>query len=337
MSANLNDIPRIAELLRFSTSRKVVQNFLRSKNLAHSSTSWDEFITKRIIQPVDDGELDVKDLLNLLASAEEFGKQHIFLYQCSAKAAAELLDPARLTPVLKKRGLESLIEAPLALDTPEVATIVEIRIEAAKVPLSLTIKEVYAHEALKQTGIARDGDSLTKTWKVVRTRAVNVAKLHRDGLLELRLASVSESSYKEQLERFIRQLGDIIPVQMFDTVDFSSAKAKLCDEKDALSDKIRFADTILRNEFGTTFRVASGSRDDDLAQDEGARAGEGAFLGHNGAYPDGHNFFFREVPDELSKEMLILMSGEANEFGVMANCDESDYNYVLRELRSLNN
>jgi hypothetical protein len=332
----LTDIARVAELLRFSTSIKIVQDYLRGRNLPFSAAGWEELIAKRIIQPVNDGKLDVVDFLKLLSSVEECGRQHVFLYECSPDNAHKLMTEDRLQNALAVRGLSDLKENPLVLDTPESAMIVDVRLESADVPLSLTVKEVYSHEAFKQTSTTRNGNKMVKTWDIVKTRAVNVAKLHRDGLLEIRLASVSESSYQEQRERFIRQLGDILPVHQFEVLSFTKAKIKLSDEKDVLAAKIRFTDTILRNDNGTTVKVATGSHSDDLANDQGARAGEDAFLGHNGAYADGHNFFIRAVPGLLSKEILILMSGESNEFGVMANCDETNYNYVLSELRSLN-
>jgi hypothetical protein len=172
----LNDIARIAELLRFSTSRKVVQDYLRTKNLPFSG-GWDDLIEKRIIQNVNEGNLAVDDFLGLRSSAEECGKQHVFLYQCSAKVAEVLLAEQRRLPILRDRKLDGLIANPLALDTPDGATIVDIRHEKATVPLSLTVKEVYSHEAYKPAGVQRNGSQLVRTWDVVRTRAVNVAKL----------------------------------------------------------------------------------------------------------------------------------------------------------------
>ena len=314
----------------------VVQDFLRSKELPFSATGWDDLTNKRIISHIDSGKLNEGDFLNLLASVEECGRQHVFLYKCEPAVALRLLGESRVQSQLRSRGLDALLTSPLALDVTEVPTIVDVRLEKANVPISLTVKEVYSHKAYKPSSSKEEGNELIRTWRIITTRAVNVAKLHRDGLLELRLASVSASSYKDQRERFVRQLDELIPLHQFSPINFAPAKNKLSDGKTELSAKIRFADTFLRNENGTTVKVTSGSSNDDLAEDQGARAGEDAFLGHNGGYADGHNFFIRAVDGVLSKEILILMSGEPNEFGVMANCSEADYNYVLRELRNLN-
>jgi len=333
---NLSDISRIAELLRYSTNRKVVEDFLRSKGLQHSASNWEEFIAKRIIPSVENNELHENDFLALLSSVEEYGKQHIFLYSCPPEIAENLLSETRVLQELRSAKWETLIESPLALDTPDVPTVVDVRLEKAAVPLSLTIKEVYTHRAYKPDSSKEVGDQLIKTWRIIRTRAVNIAKLHRDGLLEIRLASVTESSYKEQRERFLHQLVNMIPIHQFNPITFAPAKNKLSSNKQELSQTLRFADTILKNENGTTFKVSSGSVSDDLAADEGAIESEGGFLRHNGAYAEGQNFFIKAVPDSLSKEILILMSGEPHEFGVMANCSEADYSYVLGELRKLN-
>lgn len=336
MSNTLTNTARIAELLRYSTNKQIVENFLRAKDLPHSNKGWDDLVQNRLIRYVDENKLPVEELLKLLGSVEEVGKQHVFLYRCDPEIASALLAETRVHSVLKKENLDALLTVPLALDTPDKPTIVDVRLETADVPLSLTIKEVYSHEAERLSGTQQIGKQKIKTYEVVRTRAVNIAKLHRDGLLEIRLASVSEQSYKDQRARFLKNLGDLIPIHKFGEVNFAVAKGKLSDRKDELSEKIRFADIILKNANGTTVRVSSGSRDDDLAEDEGAVAGEGAFLGHNDGYADGHNFFLRPSNGSLTKEMLILLSGEPHEFGVMANCDENEYNYVLRELRNLN-
>lgn len=337
MTNTLTDIKRIAELLRFSTSKQVVEDFLRTKQLPTSSTSWEDFIARRIVEPVENGSIGVDEFARLLSSVEECGKQHVFLYECDQGIAEQLLDPQRIQRDVQNAGLAALVGAPLALDTPPTPTIVDIRGEVANVPLSMTVKEVYTHEAYRLLGAPRVvGDELTKTWRIIKTRAVNVAKLHRHGLLEIRIDSVSDSSYQSQRDRFAKALGEIIPIHKFSPVNFALAKENLSTNKQALSKSIRFADTILKNDYGTIFKVSSGSSDDDLASDEGALAGEGGFRQHNGAYADGQNFSFRAVPGSLSKEIKILMSGEPNEFGVIAHCSESDYNYVLSELRKLN-
>lgn len=337
MTNTLNDIRRIAELLRFSTSKQVVEDFLKSKQLPTSSTSWDDFIARRIVEPVEAGAITAEEFAALLSSVEECGKQHVFLYQCDPGIAQQLLEPQRIQHDVRRAGLEALIGAPLALDTPAAPMIVDIRGEVASVPLSMTVKEVYTHEAYKLLGAPRIvGDELTKTWRIIRTRAVNVAKLHRDGLLEIRIDSVSESSYQSQRDRFVAALGEIVPIHKFGPVHFAVAKENLSTNKQSLSKSIRFADTILKNDYGTIFKVSCGSIEDDLAADEGAIAGEGGFRQHNGAYADGQNFSFKAVPGSLSKEIKILMSGEPNEFGVIAHCSETDYNYVLSELRKLN-
>jgi hypothetical protein len=332
----LQDISRIAQLLRYSTSRKVVEDFLQSKRLPHTARNWEDFINERIIGSVEKNQLSSDDFLKLLSSVEECGKQHVFLYSCVAPVAERLLDETRVLTDVKNANLEHVYGSPLALDTPDTPTIVDIRLEKAVVPLTLVVKEVYTHRAYKAASSKEEGDELTKVWRIIRTRAVNIAKLHRDGLLEIRLASVSESSYKVQRERFLKMVGNLIPIHLFAPVNLAEAKKNISVNKLALSSSLRFADTILRNENGTIVKVSSGSSADNLAEDEGALASEGGFLLHNGAYADGQNFFIRPVSNLLSKETPIIMSGELNEFGITAQCSEADYNYVISEIRKLN-
>jgi len=334
MTQKLIQTKRISTLLRQTTSLQVVRDFLRQKSLPFSG-GWDELTNKRLIPYVEDGKVSADDLLALLGSAEECGKQHVFLYTGVPSRVATMIDEKRVLPILAERGLDVLLQQPLNLDMPAAPTIVDIRWEGTGSSRAFVIKEVYTHETRKKGKVDKVGNQIVQFYDVEPTRAVNIAKVYRDGLLEIRLASVSESSYKEQRERFLRHLGELVPIQEFSPLNFGTAKARLHSDRDNLTDKIRFSDAILRNENGVTIKVTTGSSEDDLAQDQGARAGQDAFLRHDNAYADGHNFWFRPV-EGLSKQILILLNGEPNEFGIMANCSETDYNYVLRELRALN-
>jgi hypothetical protein len=332
----LENIRRIAELLRQTTSLSVVRNYFKEKGLTFSGGGWEDFTEKRIVVQHDEGSLTTKDLLKILGTAEIYGKQHIFLFDTPQARVAGILDRARVESVLKRRKLGHLIEASVSIDTPDEPTFVAVEWSGSGKGLSLTIKEVYPHRVLKLAGEDQTALGVVKRWEYDFTRAVNVARLHQDGVLEVRLASVGEASYKDKLNDFLARLGELVPIHEFNVTRLDKAKTALREDQVKLRPKIRFSDTIMRNENGITVKVTTGSSEDDLADDEGAQAGQDAFMNHNNAYTQGHNFWFRAVQDKLAKEILILLNGEPNEFAVMANCSESDYEYVLRELRALN-
>ena len=71
----------ICDLLRSATSLAVVTDFLKSKNISSSAGSWDEMKEKRLLPALQQQKITVADLKRLLSEAEEFGHNHIFLYQ----------------------------------------------------------------------------------------------------------------------------------------------------------------------------------------------------------------------------------------------------------------
>jgi len=70
----LEAIDSIFGLLRPATSLAVVSDFLKSKNLRFSATSWEEMKEKRILPAIRQQKISLADLKQLLSEAEEFGR-----------------------------------------------------------------------------------------------------------------------------------------------------------------------------------------------------------------------------------------------------------------------
>src|SRR5258708_4892986 len=92
----LEAIDSIFELLRPATSLVVVSDFLKSKNLRFSATSWEEMKEKRIIPAIRQQKISLTDLKKLLSEVEEFGRSHIFLYRAPADRVANFFAESQL-------------------------------------------------------------------------------------------------------------------------------------------------------------------------------------------------------------------------------------------------
>jgi hypothetical protein len=313
----------------------VVRNFLKGKGLTYSAGSWEDIVTKRIFPAIENHQLANDDLIELLRSVEECGHQHVFLYSCPRAKAAELLSRPRVENSIRKAGLDDLLVAPKVLDQPREPQIVDVRLEAAEVELNLTIKQVELRKSYTFTGTEQHGSQIHKLYDLVEERAVNLARFHRDGLLEIRIASLANSTkYENALRAFWADIGFLLPIDEFSELSLAIVKERLWTERADLGDLIRHSDSTIRDEEGNILRAATGSD----------RAGLGVAVGQSldhlletdeNAYCDGANIWFKKS-DSLSTDTHVLLGGESNEFALPAHCSEEDYKYVLSKLRSFN-
>ena len=332
-----NDVDTIIKLLRQTTSLAIVKDFLKNKDLHHSASSWDELREKRISPALDSKQLSKKELIDLLRQAEEHGRQHIFLYKCPAKKAQDLMDRNKIEHALKKKGLDSLLTTPTVLDQPSEPTISDIRWEGdTDRPSHFTVKIVeqrISHVYLEES---EENGFFIKRYEKVKERAVNIARLHRNGSLEIRITSHSNSSkYHSDVNKIIGQLSDIIDLSGFTEVSLYQLKNKLWDDRASLGGIIKYSDSTLRNNLGTVLKAATGDPNCNLIDDTGADSSLETFMSHD-AYCDSSNIWLIKNEPLPSKDIHILLSGEVNEFAITAHCNQLDYEHALNQLQKLN-
>lgn len=338
MAEDLNITKQIVNLLEQTTSLVVVSEFLKTKNLAHSAGSWDIVLNKRIIPAIEEHHITNNDLIKLLRSVEECGHQHIFLYTCSKDKAVELMGRDRISSKLRNVGLEELLATPRILEQPTDAEIVDVRWETAKVDLCLTIKEVNQRRFKKFIASEEHDGKFHEIYGYVNERAVNVAKLHNDGLLEIRIGSITNSSkYESEIRRFWLHINNLIPISEFSELSLSHVKDRFWSERESLQKLIRYSDSTIRDDAGNVLRAVTGSTETDLNTNPAMGQSLDYLLKADvNAYCEGSNIWFKKT-DTVSTATHVLLNGESNEFALPANCSEGDYNYVLSQLRYFNN
>lgn len=330
---------RVVELLSEATTLPVVRSFLQERGLPHSAGSWSSFEHDRLRPYLANGRLTEEDIFDLLRLGEEYGKQHIFLYKASPQTAVELLDYSTLQEAARQQGVAHVLDKPDVLSAPEEPTVVDIRLEggAADDRKALVIKLVEARTSLELVDFQTDErDRIIKTYQRSVTRGVNVVRLHRDGLLEIRIGSHTTSSrYKEDLKNILELISFVIPIEKFYEIHLHKLKDRLWTDRETLKQYIRYSDSTLRNGKGTVLKAATGSTEADLYEDTNATSSVKSFLTGD-AYFDGSNIWFRKDANGLSREVHVLLSGLPNEFAVPAHCPREDYEHVLGQIRQLN-
>lgn len=309
--------------------------------MPHSASSWEDIKIKRLIPALKSKKIFIQDLINLLRTIEEYGHQHIFLYSCSKEKAGNIMDQNRILTIMDTNGLTGLTQNPRVLDQPTNPEIVDIRWEtlASEIPNQLLIKIIETRETSELIGEKMKGDILTKQWRIKKERAVNLFKLHDDGILELRITSQRNSSkYNSEVEKMWKIVSDFIPKDSFIEISLSKTKEEVWNKRELYRDKIRFSDSTLKNDIGNTIKATTGMQSTNLYEDEGVKDSMKAFYEHEG-YCDSHNIWFK-MPNESEqnkpREIHVLLSGELNEFAIPAQCTSQEYEYVLNQLRSFN-
>lgn len=329
---NESDIQLIVSLLEQTTTIPIVQKFLKDNGLPHSGT-WEDIYKKRVLPAVLDNKLTNRDLLSFLSEVEEYGNQHIFLYQCDEGLVDELMNKAATEKKLIDIGYSDALYNSNALSQPNDPEVSEIRWEedGEDKRLIFKIKETRVFEVHDKD--VRENGVLTRLYNLVRKRVVTVATLHSNGCLEIRIPSQT-GSYLSEITRIFKLL-KIIPKASCSAISLTKAKKEIWENRVTLSHSIRFSNSYLRNEHGIKITASTGSKKDDLALDAGAVSGLQGFLNHNGDY-EGINFWFKESTPLPSEDIHVILNGELNEFAIPANCSKSDYKYVLNEIKKLN-
>ncbi len=338
MSSSNASLSQVASLLKQVTSMDVVKDFLKNKGLAHSAGSWDVLINTRLQQALDAKAISIDELVQLLRDCEESGKQHIFLFSCSPKSMGTLLDENRITRAIEKKHLQHLLEGPVIIDTPDEPTVCDIRWEEYQGgKKALVIKVLDSRRKKEKSSEMEDGDVLTVSYKIVTQRVIKLAKLHSDGLLELRVTSQSNGSkYNRDISSLRALLNPFLEGVEFIPVSLAKAKDKIWNDRDDLKDTIQHTHSIMKNDYGTTLQAAASTPENDLMEDAAATGSLELFLDNDG-YCDTTNIWFIGQSNGIpSKRVHTLISGELNEFAVPAHCKKQDYDYVLGKIRSYN-
>jgi hypothetical protein len=335
----------VFKLLQENATLGQIAQYLKRRGLHYSAGSWDELFDRRISGPLEKQELAREDLIELIRLSEEYGGQHVFLYRTEPQRAAQLIDKTRVESALEKMGFSSLMSKPLILDQPSHPTITDVRLDESLVAKAVE-RRVYQQFVDQRT----EGDFLVRRYRELTVRAVNLFKLHDDGLLELRIYSHDNSSdYRNDLTKMWNALSFLFSPNDFDKVPLTKARTNLWKKRHALKSVIRFSDAILRNALGTALSASTGSEQQSLFDDKGASNSLDEFLKHK-AYCDAFNVWWLKgggTPgyttgkqskfDVLpSKDIHVLLKGDINEFIITSKCSKQDYEYALNQLRKYN-
>jgi len=336
--ATLVDRGLLFQLIQSSTSIAVVSDFLKRKHLHFSAGSWEDMFTLRLIPYLDDGSITIAELVSLLRNVEEYGRQHIFLYRTTTTIALSLLDRTAVAARLQNMSLSNLMVGPSLYDHPETPTISDVRwvVNENGVDEGLIIKEIQSRSHYRFLGEEETPTGLIKSYERERERGVNIARLHSNGILEIRIASrKGPSRYFDDLRAFRIRIRPLLPPDGFAEVSLQKAKNTLWQSKASYAGKIRFSEIAARNSDDYILKAAGGSLEANIGDNQASVDSLSSFIAAAGQC-ESYNLWLSKNHTPSEREIHFLISGEPHEFAINANCTQEDYEYVLSELWALN-
>jgi hypothetical protein len=333
---NKTEQEAILRLLRQNGNMGEIALQLKERSLTYSATGWDELFEKRITPAIESGKLDRNDLVNWLRDAEEYGRQHVFLYECSKNAVMQIVNENVVTKTLDSIGRKDLLNKPRILEIPPAPTITDVRIEQGIYGRALVVKVVEMRTHERFVGEQQPSDNrILREYEKIATRAVSIARVHEDGFAELRVYSHrNKTDYGTELQDLWSQCNIFVPKLKFDEVSIGPAKRNLWQKRRLLSKSLRYSSSLLRDTTGATVSAASGSAQLSLLGSNAAKSLD-AFWDDD-ATCDRSNVWWVKGDPNPSRDIHTLLSGAVNEFAVPTGCSRKDYDYVLDQLRKNN-
>jgi hypothetical protein len=229
---------------------------------------------------------------------------------------------------------EALMVLPKVVDKPARPRVVDVRIENGKQPKALVLKVVETRENRRQVDSRSEDGQEIEVYETEKERAVNLFRLHRSGLLELRIQSHSAKNYRKNLGRMWALAGDLLPFGEFRNLSLVHPRHMLWEQRGRLVGQLRFRELHLRNDMGTTIQLKSHLPEEDIAADAGAVRTINTFLRNEGEFAlvDVYWQEDKELRPLPSRDVHMQIAGEVNEFKISGGCAKKDYEYVVDRL-----
>ena len=322
---------------RYGTVREL-SDFLQSRGHG-GGNSWAQLIDDRIKPALEKGKLSLETLLTFLRDAEEYGRQHVFLFRRTA-AGNSVPSDSNVRGWLNSVGSLSVMDEPRILDLPETREIAEVRRDPASHSEILVIKviERCTHDTLLRVTEPDDSGRYSKEYVREETRAVNVVRVHQNGMLEFRLTQHRGASrnYDAELRDLKAIVSGLIDPATLHPINLVKAKNKLYEKRHELNGTVSFSSTHIRDSDGVSHTAACGGQV-SLFSFSRTEQSIATLTADGEAYPDSLNvWWLKQEQKPPHQKIHVLLSGADNEFAITQQCSRGDYEHVLGEILRFN-
>ncbi len=328
----------LEELIKRYGTVRDFGDFLESRGFGRANT-WDKIFEDIVRPALKRNSLSEQALFAYLRDVEEYGKQHVFLFERRIKGPV-VPTAQHIRVWLRDHDAEDVLETPKVIDFPDAPEVVEVRRDDFDPGEVLVIKivETRTFDRLLKTTELREGRFYSKEYEREVDRGVNIVRVHPTGLVEIRVFQRRGGSahYHEELSTVLALLDGLIDATTLDPRSLVKAKKKLYDDRHALAGVVSFSGTAIRDSDGVNHTSACKRQTNLFAFDKTEKS-VAALTEDGEAYHDSLNVYWLKQEKKRPKaDVHVLMSGEPNEFAIPHQCSRGDYEHVLREILKYN-
>lgn len=328
------------EVLENQATLDAVRVFLRDKKLSHSASSWKQMIEDRIEPALSSGAITRNDLIGIIREAEEHGNKHVRLFHFGTDYLDSIRGAIKLEAVsawAKDKGFPGTGEYLFAA-YPTHPVVTEVRIGDGGDTDALVVKTARTEYRRKRGVLTEVAGQEVYLAPRVRFRAVDVLKIRRDGLVEVRLSPRAEHpiSYSGTANAMLKQVNGLVETTLISELSLSTAKNSFSDlqKKQEVSENFDLYEAQHRNDRGDRIQSSSQAEQGGILKSSVMTEVIKQFtVGDPEAYCEKVrvSYYFGKV-----KRINAILSEDINEIIFTAGLSRDEYDEVLDAIIKVN-
>lgn len=304
-----------------SHKKEHTQTFLGNRKLPFSFTK--KALFSILAKGLDEEKFSETDLIDLLDDIEEFGNQHIYIYNCNPDYLKVLRNPTYIQAKLEENSLDDLFNNKYRIFIPDNIELSQV-IHDGKI---LKFKWVEKRNWKIPLEERREDDKYIETYQINTTRGVTTFRVDLiTGNTELMIQRLPTGThYQEIKDDYLHKLNNIIELYSFQPTRLLRVIRFIEGSKEVDKRQINF-ETIS----GAKVVFKSRGKEVDYTSDPNLNSARTA-LGQNVSGSLG-NFYWR--PNEfLARSIHTHIYPRDDRVAIFGQCVEREVNYVLSRIR----
>ncbi|MGP8189619.1 MAG: hypothetical protein ACLQG5_06865 [Methanobacterium sp.] len=317
------DIDIVIELILNHINRPV-QELLKSKNLPFSGTT--DKLKVKLKKSIIDGVVSSVELSSLLDRIEDYGDQHIFLFQVPNDALNNLRDYSFVYDIIKEKGYDNVYNNYDSLKLPENREIILIKHNDYWLKIRWGIKKDDLGSPEENIIEEDDGKKyLIKKYLITEVRETTLFQISLPtGEAELLIKRGKGLDYEKEKDFYIQKICEIFGWNSLDAIELLPVINEIGSSGD-----VRARNIGLRTPRESTIDIGSPSPQEGIDDDPDAVStitNLGTSVGTKG-----HFYWLPENSDILQRELYSRFY--SNRFSVYGERSEEEINYVIERVR----
>jgi len=297
------------------------ESFLKEKGLPH--TYKKSILRSKLKEGLDDNDFTELELIKLLDRIEEFGNQHIYLYNCTPEYCDTLKRPDYIQNILDDSDLGGLYNKEFGVIVPERPMLCSVIHNEKTLKFKWIEKRVW-RELIDKT---IEDDKYIETYQMHVSRGITTFRIDLVlGYSELMIQRLPRGTkYEDIKDTYIDKLSNFIEIGPFSKVGLGRAIKNI-----EASHEVEKRQINLESTAGGKVTFKSKKKGSDYNEDPHLNSARTA-LAQNVSGISGN--FYWMPNDILRRDIHTHIYAKDDRVGIFKECDENEVNYVLSRIR----